>query len=70
MARSMRSGPAREVVLVPRAVTPARICADPDLRVGRELTGFQAEANRHSLAVAQIPHANHDQELLDAISDR
>jgi len=30
---------------------------------------FQAEARRQSLAVAQSPHAQEDQEFVDAISD-
>jgi len=31
---------------------------------------FAAEAHRQSLAVANSPHANEDQEFIEAISDR
>lgn len=38
----------------------------PDVRSG----AFAAEAHRQSLAVANSPHAEEDQEFIDTVSDR
>jgi hypothetical protein len=38
----------------------------PDMRS----PAFAAEAHRQSLAVARSPHAEEDQEFIDAVSDR
>ena len=71
MAASTRSSPARDKVrahrerLRRRGLRPIQIWV-PDVRS----PAFKAEAHRQSLAVAQSPHGDEDQDFIDAISDR
>jgi Protein of unknown function (DUF3018) len=71
VARSIRSRPARDKVRVyrerlrQRGLRPIQIWV-PDVRS----PPFKAEAHRQSLAVAQSPHADKDQDFVEAISDR
>ena len=70
MAASTGSRPARDKVrahrerLRQRGLRPIQIWV-PDVRS----LAFNAEAHRQSLAVAQSPHADEDQDFIDAISD-
>jgi hypothetical protein len=71
MARSIRSGPARDKArayrgrLRQRGLRPIQIWV-PDVRS----PAFKAEAHRQSHAVAQSPHADEEQDFVDAISDQ
>ena len=71
MATSRESRPARDKVrahrerLRRRGLRPIQIWV-PDVRS----PAFKAEAHRQSLAVAQSPHSNEDQDFIDAISDQ
>jgi Protein of unknown function (DUF3018) len=71
MAASTSSSPARDKVrahrdrLRRRGLRPIQIWV-PDVRS----PAFKAEAHRQSLAVAQSPHGDEDQDFVDAISDR
>jgi hypothetical protein len=71
MAASTGSRPARDRVrahrerLRRRGLRPIQIWV-PDVRA----PAFKAEAHRQSLAVASSPHADEDQDFIDAVSDR
>ena len=71
MARSIRPGPTRDKArayrerLRQRGLRPIQIWV-PDVRS----PAFKAEAHRQSVAVAQSPNADEDQDFVDAISDR
>jgi hypothetical protein len=70
MASSAKPKPSREKVRVYRerlrrqGLRPIQIWV-PDVRS----PSFAAEAHRQSLAVANSPHAEEDQEFIDSISD-
>ncbi len=71
MAASRQSKPSRDKVRAHRdrlrrqGLRPIQIWV-PDVRS----PAFAAEAHRQSLAVALSPHAQEDQDFVDAISDR
>lgn len=71
MVASRRAKPSRDKVRAHRdrlrrqGLRPIQIWV-PDVRS----PAFAAEAHRQSLAVARSPHAEEDQEFIDAISDR
>ena len=71
MAASTKSGPARDKVrahrdrLRRRGLRPIQIWV-PDVRS----PAIEAEAHRQSLAVAQSPHGDEDEDFIEAISDR
>jgi hypothetical protein len=71
MATSTESRPTRDKVrahrerLRRRGLRPIQIWV-PDVRS----PAFKAEAHRQSLAVAESPHGDEDQDFIDAISDR
>ena len=71
MAGSIRARPARDKARVyrerlrQRGLRPIQIWV-PDVRS----PAFKGEAHRQSVAVAQSPHADEDQDFVDAISDR
>ncbi len=58
--------PEHDVEVASRILGGLKATADPVLRS----PDFQAEAHRQSLAVATSPHAEEDQDFIDAISER
>jgi antidote-toxin recognition MazE-like antitoxin len=71
MTTSSHSKPSRDKVRAHRerlrrqGLRPIQIWV-PDVRS----QAFRAEAHRQSLAVANSPHADDDQDFIDAVSDR
>lgn len=70
--------PEHDVEVASRILGGLKATRDPVLRAlmtapadpGLGSSEFQAEAHRQSLAVATSPHADEDQDFIDAISER